>query len=836
MAGGLLTSLRFARRELRGGLRGFRILVACLAVGVAAIAGVGSLTQSMQGGLARDARNLLGGDIEIQIFGRPLPPEVLAFVEARAVALSHIVTMRAQARSPEARSLVELKIVDDAYPLVGAMALDPGAALTETLAGNGAVADELLFTRLGIAPGDAITLGKATLSLRAAILDEPDRLTGGITLGPRLMIGASSLEATGLVRPGTLLRHRYRIGLLPGEAAATWVKALELAYPDGGWRIRDLRDAHPSLKRQLDRLGLFLTLVGLAALLVGGIGVAAAVNAYLDGKVRTIAMLKCVGAPNPNVFSIFLAQILALAGLGILIGLVIGVALPPLADLIAGDLMPVPLALGIYWLAIAKAAGLGLLTTLAFTLWPLGRAARVKPGVLLRSSVAPAPRWPGWPVFAATIGAIAALAGLAIVSAAVPMIALWFVGGAAAALVIFRGAAWVIVFLAKRAGRPRQTALRLGLANLTRPGAPTATVAVSLGTGLAVLIAVTLVEGNMRAQIWSQGATERPTYFFLDIQPDQTAAFDALLDETPGADNGRRVPMLRGRIARIGDTPVRDAKIAPGSQWVVQSDVGLTYAAHLPGNAEIVAGEWWPADYAGEPLISLDADVARDFGIGLGDELTINILGRDVAGRIASLREIDWTDFDINFLIMFSPGVLEGAPQTHLATVRTSSEAEPVLERALAADFANVTPVPVRAILDTLDTLLRRVSAAIAAAAGLTLVSGALVLAGAIAAGEQRRVHEAVVLKVLGARRIDLVKAFLVEYLLLGLVAAALAAGIGTIAAYGLVTQVMDAKWTFLPAEIAITAAACVGVTVLFGFAGTWRALGQKAAPLLRTE
>ena len=351
-----------------------------------------------------------------------------------------------------------------------------------------------------------------------------------------------------------------------------------------------------------------------------------------------------------------------------------------------------------------------------------------------------------------------------------------------------------------------------------------------------MLVAIALVEGNLAAQISEQREDERPAFFFLDIQKHQIAPFERLVEETAGADYGRRVPMLRGRVVRIDGVPVREAAVAPGSEWVVQSDIGLSYAADPPPNAEITAGQWWAADYSGPPLVSLTEEVAGDFGLELGDTLSINVLGREFTAEVASFRRVDWTAFDINFVVIFSPGVLEGAPQTQLATAHATPEAEPVLERAVTERFANITAISIRAIIEALDELMGRIGVAIQAVAGLTVAAGLLVLAGATAAGHERRVHDAVVFKVLGARRGDLLRAFLAEHILLGCAIAGLAIGIGTLAAWAFVTQVLDLQWRFLPEYVAVTAAACITMTLVLGFASTWRALGRKAAPLLRVE
>ena len=819
-------------------MRGFRVFLACLILGVATTAAVGSLGEALKAGLARDAKMILGGDVELVQFSQPLADEVMAYLDANTAAISHVVTMRGMAHVEDgsSRSLVELKAVDGNYPLVDRARLEDGTALADALADGGAAVEKSLLDRLGIGIGDRLRVGTALLTVRAVLEREPDKLSAGFALGPRLMMNHASLQGTRLVQPGTLVRHRYR-ALVPDDThVAGWVAGLEAAFPAANWRLRDTRDANPSLRRQLDRVGLFLTLAGLAALLVGGIGVASAVSSHLHGKLHTIAALKCVGATRATVQRAFLLQ-MGVLGLGaIAAGLIIGAAAPRVLAALMGDSLPVPLAGVIHGAPLGLAAAYGALTMLAFSLWPLGRAARTRPGVLFRGAAAPASGWPPLAAVAGTVLAAGALAGIAVGTAPRPGIALGFVLGAPAALAIFRAAAALVVVMARRTRPRRLPALRLGLANLGRPGAPTVPVAMSLGTGLAVLVAIALVQGNLGAQISEQRNDERPAFFFLDIQKHQVVPFERLVEKTTGAEYGRGVPMLRGRVVRIAGVPVREARVAPGSEWVTQSDIGLSYAAESPPNAEITAGEWWATDYDGPPLVSLTEEVAHDFGLSLGDTLSINVLGREFTAEVASLRRVDWTAFDINFVVIFSPGVLEGAPQSHLATAHATPDAEPVLERAVTEHFANITAIPIRAIIKALDELMGRIGAAIQAVAGLTVAAGLLVLAGATAAGHERRVHDAVVFKVLGARRGDLLRAFLAEHILLGCAIAGLAIGIGTLAAWAFVTQVLDLQWRFLPEYVAVTAAACITMTLVLGFASTWRALGRKAAPLLRVE
>ena len=832
-----------ARRELRGGVRGFRTFLACLALGVAAIAGIGSLSSAVTSGLAADANALLGGDVDIRMLHRPVNAEQIGWLEANGT-VSHMVDMRAMAHAvgSDARALISLKAIDGHYPLYGALSFDPPARASEVFGFRdgawGAAVEPSLLARLGLVPGDRVRVGEGVFRIRAVIADEPDR-TGGarsITLGPRLMVGLKSLPATRLIRPGSLLHYHYRVKL-PAEAPLVeWKRALNAKFPDAGWRVRDRTNATPGLRRFIDRTAQFLTLVGLTALLVGGVGIGNSVHTYLAGKRATIATLKCLGAPSRLIFQTYFIQVAVMALGGITLGIAAGAVIPALVAGSLADWLPVPARLAFYPAPLMIAAIFGVLTVFAFSLWPIARACLVPAGSLFRDLIQPARRRPGPVVVVVTVCAILTLAALAVVTAYDRGLALWFVGASIATLLVFRAAAWGVRRLARRFSSGRRAGLRLALANLHRPGAPTASMLLSLGLGLTVLMTVALIEGNLARQIRETMPARAPGIYFIDIQTSQIAGFEQTARGVPGFRNMKQVPMLRGRITAIGGVPASEAKIAPDVAWVVRNDRGLTWARSAPDGARVVAGTWWPADYDGPPLISLDQRTAQGFGIGIGDTLTINILGRPITARIANLRRVEWGTLRMNFVIVFSPGVIEQAPQTHIATVHSAPEAELALEKAITERYANITAIRVREVLNSVAGIMERIAMAVRLTAAITVAAGVLVLGGAIAAGHRRRVYDAVVLKVLGATRANVLAVFLTEFGLLGLAATVIASVIGTIAAWAVVTKLMHVDWVFLPQALMVTISASLVLTLIFGFAGTWRALGQKAAPMLRNN
>ncbi len=833
--------LRLAQRELRGGLAGFRIFLACLVLGVTAIAGIGSLAAAVVAGIGADARVLLGGDVSLRLPFREANQAERRFLVDSGT-LSTVAKLRAMARSVDGdkRSLIELQAVDAAYPLYGAVALAPAQPLTTALGQNsdafGAAAERAVASRLGLAIGDRFRIGDAVVELRAIIDSEPDAAFAGLAFGPRILISDAALAATGLIRPGALVTYDYRLRLAPGADPESWARKARAAFPEAGWQIRTGAEASPSLQRLIDRVGFFLDLVGITALLVGGVGIGNAVSGYIASKTEAIATLKCLGASTRLVFTAYLAQILLLAFAGIAVGLLLGGLAPAIVAPLVRPLLPVGLKLGFYPAPLAIAAVCGLLTTLAFSLWPLAAIGRIAPAALFRDRIAPAHR--RIPLLAAAAAGLSGLllAALVVLTAPERRIALWYVGGALAAFALFRLAGAAIVAVARRLPRLSRSELRLAIANLYRPDAPTARVVLSLGIGLSVLVAVALVEGNLAIEIETRLAEHAPADFFIDIQPDQLAGFGAAVSATPGA-RFEQVPMLRGRITRIDGTPVEEAKVAPEAQWALRSDRGLTYAAEPPVGSRLAAGSWWAADYKGPPLVSFDAELAQGMGLKVGDRLTVNVLGRDITATIANLRRIEWARLGINFAIVFAPGTLESAPQTHLAAVYVApGEQEDALVREITNRFPNVSAIPVREALAAVAGVVGTIGSALRIVALVTLAAGVLVLGGAVAAGHRRRLYDSVVLKVLGARRRTIAAVFLIEYALLGLTTAVVAAGFGTLAAYALVTGPMSSDWVFLPGPVLATLALAVALTLVLGFAGTWRALGATPARYLRNE
>ena len=833
----LTQALRLVRRELRNGLRGFGVFLACLFLGVFAISGIGSFTEAARAGLLADASALLGGDLEIRLNHRPLTEPQLDFLQQQGE-VSRVLGLRTMASNADgdARLLVELKAVDSRYPLYGTIGVDPKQSLTDGLTANGALVEAAFLDRLGLSIGEQIKIGTAEFELRGVLTAEPDRSVRPFNLGPRVMINQAGLEATGLNQPGSLISYDYRLKLADKSTVDQLKLKLQSIYPEAGWRLQSWRDATPRVRFFLERMNLNLTLLGLCALLVGGLGVSGAVRGYLSGKIMHIATMKSLGASARVVFSAYLMQVLILGAIGSTAGLIGGAALPYLISGLLGDRLPIPLVPDLYPATLGTAGLFGLLIALVFSLKPLGAALQVSPSVLFRGYVAADQKGPTRAIWLAIGFAATALAALALVSSSDKKLAFWFILGVMLCFGIFRLAAAVAIRLARRLPRPTNPSLRLGLGNIHRRGSPATGTLFSLGLGLTSLVIITLVQGNLNDLVDDTLPSDAPAFFFLDIQPQQVDAFERSLHNIPAVRRIERSPTLRGRITAIGGVPVDQVMIAPNVQWAVRGGRFLSYAATLPTATELTAGSWWPADYNGPPLISLTADLGKGFHVDIGDTLSVNVLGREVTAKIANFRKVDWVTMQLNFALLFSPGVLEHAPQTHIAAVHVDQKSEQRVFQTVTEQFPNISAITTREVLANVARTMDRIGTAFKGMAAVALLTGFLVLAGAVSADQHRRIHDAVIFKVCGATRGDIIKAFAAEFALLGLTAGLISSLVGSLAAYGILEGLMDMEFRLKPWAILATIGLGMAVTMTLGLAGTWKALGQKPAPYLRAE
>ncbi len=836
----LRLALKFARRELRGGFRGFRVFFLCLLLGSAAISGVESLSRAFLGGLRDQGQTLLGGDVSVQLTHRPASAAEMAFLAAHGT-VSENVTMPSMLYAAHGgrRAMVQLKAVDRRWPMFGAPVFTPAQKVSDVLACEddgvcGAAAEQALLDRLHVKRGDLMKLGNVTLRLMAVVDSEPDRISGGFALGPRLLVSTGAAAATGLVdAEGSLVDYTYRVLLKPGVTIESFRRDARQQMRGEGWRINDRRDAVPSLRRLIEWVSVFLTLVGLTSLCVGGAGAGQAILAFLDRKRADIAILKSMGADGRLVFLTFFLQVMGIALLATVLGAASGAGVPYLAVWRYGDAMPVPPQFGFHAAPVLLAMAFGLLTAITFTVPPLSRSRVVPPASLFRDTVDPSGRAPLPYLLAAGAAAFSILA-LALWTAPVPRFALEFMLGGVAVIGLLRLAGGGLKRGLAAMPRPRSPLLRLAFANLTRPGAATAGVITALGLGLTLLATVTLLGKAVEAQVRSQIPATAPSFFFVDIQKPDAAAFDKLIHSFSSASLYQRTPMIRGRIVSANGVPSRDLRVAPDARWAFNGDRGITYADTPPPGTEITAGQWWAQGYRGPTLISLDESVAAGAGLKLGDTMTLNVVGREIEGRITSFRRVNFRNFRQNFVLVLSPGLIDKAPHAFLATVRVDPAQENAMYMAVTDRFPSVTTVRLRDAIGQLDTFLQQLSEGISVASLLTIVAGLLVLAGAITAGTRARVYDATILKVQGASRPRIAAGHAIEFALLGLITSLLALLAGTVAAWAICRFILDIGFIFDAQAALLTVAGGAGAVLLFGLIGAVAALEVRPARVLR--
>jgi len=838
-------SIRLARRELRGGVKKFRVFLICLTLGVAAIAAVGSVRTSIEQGLKEQGRVILGGDAQMEFTYRFASKDEKSWMASHAATASETVEFRsmvvAGTGAAARRGLTEIKAIDSAYPIYGHLSLTPDMTVDHALSVvndiPGAVMEQVLSGRMGLKIGDVFRLGTQSFRLNALIEKEPDAAAQGIGLAPRTIVRTKDLSQSGLLGPGTLFETKYRLKIPPDVKIWRLKRAANQLFRDTGMRWRDRRNASPGVQVFVDRIGSFLVLVGLAGLAVGGIGVSSAVRTYLDSKTAVIATLKTLGADAGTIFGIYFTQIAILSTLALVAGVALGAALPLAIAPVLSATLPLPLAVTVHAAPLIEAGLYGILTALLFTLWPIARTELVRPADLFRDGISQHRALPRARYIVMTAVLLAALVGLATWYASVPKLALWTFGGIAAALVVLVLAAVAVRRFAAVLARSNllrgHTGLRIAFGAIGGPASEAMPVILSLGLGLSVLGAIGQIDSNLRANISGNLPAVAPSFFFIDIQQDQLQGFLDMTKNNPQVSRVETAPMMRGIITRINGRPAREVA---GNHWVVTGDRGITFSEDLPARTHLTAGTWWPKGYTGPPLVSFAAREAKEIGLKLGDHLTINILGRDIKTRIASFRDVDFSTAGMGFVLSLNPAAVAGAPHTSIATVYASRAAESGILRAVGEGYPNITAIGVRTVIERVAGVLNSLAAATSYGALVTLVTGFVVLIGAAAAGERAREYEAAILKTIGATRGKILLSFALRAAILGAAAGLVAIFAGAIAGWAVMRFVMETPYVFDVASALGIVFGGAMVTLLAGLMFAFRPLSVRPSRILRAR
>jgi putative ABC transport system permease protein len=826
--------LMLAWRETRGAWRHFGYFFACITLGVSALVGVGSFADSLERTVARSAKSLMGGDVEVRST-QPLPADVATLIapQISEIATTRVRELVAMAQAgPSQSHIVELKAVEPGYPFYGALVTEPARPL-ETLIGDGrALVHDSLLARFGLKLGDRFHVGDLELTIAGVIQKEPDRAIGVFSLGPRVLIAGADLDRTGLIRPGSRVRYRTLVRLPEGRDAQAFRDRLAAALP-AGQRVSTYGQAQPGLRRFWDQLTMYLGLTGLVALMVGGIGVAVSVNAFVRQKLASIAILRALGAGWRPLLAAYLLQT-ALLGLGgSALGALLGSAVQPLLAPALTRLLPIELTLSFSLRAVLSGLAMGVGVTLLYALWPLLQIRHVRPALVLRMDVEP--RLRGRRPWATALPIAAGLASLALWQAGSWKIGALFAGGLAAALLLLALGARLVIALARRV-RWRSPAWRQGAANLHRPGSHAGPVLVSLGLAVMLVVSIALLDRSLRAQLVDRAPGSAPAFFFIDIQTDQAEPFARLVAAQGASGPAELTPVVRSRLAAVNGASI-DERPRREDAWYLTREYVLTWAKVAPGHNTVVAGRWWtPEEAAREPLISVEEEIARQLGVRLGDTLTFDIQGVPVSARVTSLRHVDWRSLTSNFFVIFSPGALDGAPSTFIATVGVRPEQENRLQSAVVAAFPNITAIPIREVLERVSAMLDQIALAVRLVAAFSIGAGLIVMAGALAITRQQRLYQSVILKALGATRGFVSRVFAVEYALLGAAAGLAGSALAALLAWAVLRFALDVPWRWAPGTLLAGVATATALALLVGFFGTRRLLGRRPLGVLRSE
>lgn len=842
-------ALRYVVRETRGAAARLAFFIACLAVGVAAVVAVDVLSRGLDDGIRKEARSLLAADLAVES-REPLPDELAGAIAAAGAVettrlretLSVVAAPAASDGSPGPSVLAELKAIDGRYPFYGTLLLDPPRPLDELLADDAIVVAPALLSRLGLEVGDELRVGNGTLRIAGVVLSEPDRVVMSFALAPRVFLTGAALDASGLVDFGSRIEHRLLARLPEGAPRAEFdaAKAAVEAFigERRGIRVETFVDALPDIRRGLDRVERFVGLVALLSLLVGGVGVAQAIRAWLDSRLDAIAILRCLGVRPRAVWALYLleAGLLGLAGsvIGAVAGALLVLAVPALAgDIVRQDLLdpwqPVSIARGIV---------LGVGVTLLFAMAPLSATMRVPPARVFRHDAEPLP-----PPLSARLASMLALAlGVFAVASAQSrslLLGAAFTAGIGVVFAALGAASTLVVRAVRRVPSWRVPVwARHGLASLARPGSATLGAVTALGIGVTVVLAMLLVERRIVAQLGSEVPVDAPSLFMVDVQPLQWPELESLLVRE-GADGVTSVPMVTARLREIDGKPVAEMLSAVNEEegrrrWALGREQRMTFVDELPADNRILEGELFAREGVDE--VSVEVEFARDLGVGIGSTLRFDVQGAPIDLVVTSLREVDWGSFGINFFLVAEPSAFAEAPHVRVAIARVEPHREQALQDAVTSRFPNVTIIQVRDVLERVSSILSRLGLGVRLLGGFAVAAGVAILAGAIATGTVKRRREVALLKTLGFTRAGVAGLLALEYALVGLVAGVVGSVAGTVLAYTVTTRGIQIPWSFEWGAVLAAALGSAALAVVAGLLASVSALSARPAEVLRGQ
>lgn len=873
-----------AVREMRAHWSRFVFFLVSVALGVGALIAVDLVSKNVARAIHHDAKSLLGGEVVVTL-SHPLSTsglQVLASVNARGAEVLHVRELVAMAAHPKVGEqseaiipsprLVEVKAVPKEYPLFGTIVVTPTQTLPQALARQsgcertscyGTVVEESLLYHLQVEIGTVITVGQVGLKITGVLLREPDRIATAFRLGPRMMISHEALAASKLIQPGSRIREKYLLRLPPGTSVDSLVKELRRGLASEGARIVTYQNAQPRVRRFLDQLTMYLGLIGLTALVVAGIGITCTIHGHLARKMLDIAVLKTLGADSATIIKVYLLHSVMIGGLGSLAGLAMGIGIQASISGLVERFLSFSIPLAISWSSLAKGMGIGLISSIASTLWPLLAIRHISPALVLRRTVESSnavdespgrPSIVGWcamilrdrPRSIVSLILGVAFIGLGVWQAGSWLLGMWVAVAMVAALATLTLLATGLVKGLFRLPMPRSLTIRHALRNLARPGSYTTGTIVAIGMSVMIMTGMMFSQHALVTALVDRIPTTAPTFFFIDIQPDQRGQFERVLREHHVVDGQFQItPVVRSRLVAINGQAIDPETRDKRHRWYFTREYVLAALADLPEGNAIVQGSWWNKESeahvddsleTSQGLVSVEANAAKHLNVGLGDTLTFDMQGMPFSVKVVSLRTVDWGSLNTNFFMILSPGSLANAPVTYLASAHVDQDHEAPLQRALVTALPNITAIKVGDVLQQVIMLIQRIAWAAEGLAVLCLLNGVLVMATALSSTWYRRIVESAILKVLGATRGMTLRIFSVEFLVMGVLAGLVGIAMAAILSWVIVHHFLDIPWTF-DARIGGLA---VGLTALLalilGLSGAFRLLAAPPLRILREE
>ncbi len=837
--------LKMAWRDSRASRRRLLLFSLSIVLGIAALVAVGSLMDNLQRAIDEQAKGLLGADLAVQSRSA-LTPEAEQFLnelggeQAREVMFASMIVFPT---SNDQTRLVSLRALDGAYPFYGDFLTDPADAPARLAAGGRvAVLEATLMAQFGLKPGDPVRIGETTFTVAGSLLSIPGESAAIAQLSPRVYFPLSELPATGLIGPGSLVRYKSYFKFAPEIDVEALVRDLRGRFRELRLGFDTVEERKRDLGRALENVYAFMSLVGFISLFLGAIGVASAIHVHVRQKIPTVAVLRCLGCSARQAFAVYLVQGLGIGICGAILGAAVGLGVQLILPSFLEGLLPFAVEFAVSWAAVGQGMVAGLIICLLFTLLPLLPVRRVSPLVAIRSSFAENTSGPDparWTVYALIVGAVTVFA--------LAQTRRWehgvgFVVMLAVSFGVLAGLAKVVAWTARRYFPKRAPYVwRQGVANLHRPNNRTVLLLLALGLGTFLIVTLALTRATLVAQIENTGGGDRPNLLFFDIQDDQIEPLTAIL-AAEGAPVKASAPIVTMRVRSLKGRPVEEVlrdNVNRIPQWTLRREYRSTYRSELGASETLVAGEFIGTVPAGTEVVpvSMEKGLADDMQLTLGDELEFDVQGVPVKARLTSVREVEWRRMEPNFFVVFPAGVLEGAPKFFVAATRVDDAGHSArIQRAVVRELPSVSAIDLTLILQTLDGVFAKVQLVVQIMAFFTVLTGVIVLAGAVLSGRFQRLRETVLLRTLGANRRQLVRIQLVEYAILGLLAAVVGCGLALVANWLLSAFVFETAGVFAPATLAFAVAAVMTITLLTGLLANRGVADHPPLEILRQE